>query len=482
MQKRLKKYNVIFICLILFIGIIGSVSLMKERYVKEDKAVEINPEDIKAIFLSMYNNVEFYQSDANVQIEDTLFLGHPKVENIEEFISEIERMKEIYQKMNTVYFIVSPLALWNVELSQNNMEIQGMATKLCNFLKDNADITFELILPFQDINYWNSYTQTEIEAELQSSEKLAMICSSYANVNVHYVGDKGWLIGKGTDQEGDMVNETFDNIKKLLDKVDGNKYVVTTDVIQTENQLILDEINRSSNQLNEKMREWDIVFWGDSIIGLDHTNTSVPNVVSRLTGASTYNMGIGGASLASGNDMWCGFNEMIDLLLKKKMVDNFVNCKEFISEVQRFNEQHDKNLCFVINFGINDYINGAMIDDKENQYNVESYMGALRVAIEKLQEEFPNAEFIVMTPTYINSYLEGEEQNAISGCILQEYREAVKVIAEEYDIYCKDNYEDLSIDGSNYWKYYLDDIHLNGNGRFIFAESFIDYFEANILR
>lgn len=66
------------------------------------------------------------------------------------------------------------------------------------------------------------------------------------------------------------------------------------------------------------------------------------------------------------------------------------------------NDDHrGRRLCFVINYGLNDYFSGYAVDDPEDPYDTVTYCGALRTGIRSLQEAYPDALILLAAPNYI---------------------------------------------------------------------------------
>lgn len=105
------------------------------------------------------------------------------------------------------------------------------------------------------------------------------------------------------------------------------------------------------------LSDYDIVFFGDSVFGNYQDFASIPGVIGALTKASVHNRAIGGSSAT------------------QLTPDD----KSFPSAVQRFLSEDtaeisgEKKLCFVINYGLNDYFTG---------YTVEQYRDGLQAGMQ----------------------------------------------------------------------------------------------------
>ena len=50
---------------------------------------------------------------------------------------------------------------------------------------------------------------------------------------------------------------------------------------------------------------------------------------------------------------------------------------------------------FVIEYGMNDFLSGIPLNDEDDIYDEYTYVGALRIAIQRLRDSFPDAIRII---------------------------------------------------------------------------------------
>lgn len=140
---------------------------------------------------------------------------------------------------------------------------------------------------------------------------------------------------------------------------------------------------------------------------------------------------------------------------------------EGVQEFSRI-EQGEGRLIFFLNYGINDYMQGLLVESGD-QYDTATYAGAMRVSIEQLQAAYPGAEIVVITPGYITYWENGSLVANETGGILAEYAEAAIEVAQEYSLPYMDIYEQLEQCVREESLLHADGIHLNGKGRFNLA-------------
>ena len=109
----------------------------------------------------------------------------------------------------------------------------------------------------------------------------------------------------------------------------------------------------------------------------------------------------------------------------------------------------DDKLCFVINYGLNDYFEG---------YPLEKYCDGLENGIRTLRDAYPNAHILVISSNYILSF---EKGTAPKGA-------AEEIAAAEGVDFLNIN-EILQWNADNAAKYLADSIHPNEEGRWLFG-------------
>ena len=96
----------------------------------------------------------------------------------------------------------------------------------------------------------------------------------------------------------------------------------------------------------------------------------------------------------------------------------------------------------------------------------ETFYGGLKVLIDGLQTDYPDAEIIFITPLYRREQeSNGIPNKNIYGFTLAEYVDAIKQTCENRNIVCFDAFNDLTeINAFTYEQYEVDGLHLNNEG------------------
>lgn len=242
-----------------------------------------------------------------------------------------------------------------------------------------------------------------------------------------------------------------------------------------------------------KVEDSEILILGDSIFGMLKNFSRIDNLLHHKVGAKAYNMAIGGTSAAKSKSHY-ELTRKLSLLPLTDAIknDSFAYLEKDMDEivkesipyygqiVQGLKEIEYENIDYVIiNYGTNDYMLSAPIEDKWFRDSEYTYKGALRKGIETIHEACPNAIIILCTPIYCNFYyrdnLNGDSNTKSFGHgTLKNYAKAVREVAEEYGIYCIDGFNDLDINEDN-WKEYLGDgIHPNWQGMRLYCDLVIE--------
>ena len=122
---------------------------------------------------------------------------------------------------------------------------------------------------------------------------------------------------------------------------------------------------------------------------------------------------------------------------------------------------------------MNDYFKGVAVENPEDPYDITTYTGSLRSCLNDYMTLFPDAEFIIMTPTFTEYFSYGTEHNSEIGGSLTDYVDAANTLAEELNILCLDNYQGRGVNESNVWDYTADGCHPNVEGRIAIARQII---------
>lgn len=234
---------------------------------------------------------------------------------------------------------------------------------------------------------------------------------------------------------------------------------------------------------NKKQEAYDIWFVGDSLFAGSSDGKSIPSFVANETGFSVLNAGFGGLTMARAKNI-----DYSDVSLSYNLVDISEGIKNkdlSFAALNRFklNQYHvdywdkhaldlskaaiDKCKYIFIGYGTNDSFIPNPVENEYDKYDIYTYAGALRTAIENIKKGMPNAELVLVTPPFNNI---DPENKVLSAYVAKELE-----IADEYGLYVINNYELSGINKENYEKFLIDGVHPNEEGISILATPMVEY-------
>lgn len=461
-----------------YLGIIALVFLLFFLfvfiYIRSISSVPQQNADYQCIFLSMYpieafdeDDFGYYRALPAVKITDCF-------ETLEELSAFFEASLTDTPSITHIYLGLDPDKIGKTYDYQTDQYIKAMEKYLLPWITGYPKITFEILLPFDSLEKWQGLTEKETTASFQAYRAIFPLLSDQPNVIAYYLGSEEWLIANPANYE--EYNQCPPDISKtiLLYTFQDDTYQVTNENMEGKlsllENLITQEIPSFSDYTNLTM-----VFFGDSIIGNYTGSLSIPGVVNAFTKARVYNCGYGGISAALNEESLISFPVIVSALTQGdlSLIPQEVQAHQGIQE---FRQAEHEQICFVINYGLNDYFGGFPVYT-EDPYDISSYCGALRLGISELQEAYPDAIIILMTPTYCTYFSEGTEKQGEYGGILTEYVAAILNLSDELSVYSINNYADLGFNILNQKQYLEDGCHLNEWGRYLLGRNIIGKLE-----
>lgn len=347
------------------------------------------------------------------------------------------------------------------------------------------DTVFHILLDAPSMDYWLSQSAGRMKKKLASCQKLAGELAEHGNVELYFMGAEDWLImNPGNYTASLAVNGELSQRLAALTWFN-DRYRLTTDNYTAVFAGLENKINLAGTAPESAdLSDWRLVFFGDSIIGNYTDSTSIPNAVAGITGCEAYNLGIGGAPafvaspafIAELDSVMYSFPDIVESFLCRDAITlpEEVIYPQEMAAYYEMEEKHDgKQMCFVINFGLNDYFCGAPIDNPENPLDLSTYLGALRSGIRSLQTAYPEAVIVLAAPNYIEVFSQGQDRLSDEGGILTDYVEAAERAARDTNAIFMNNYHDLGVDSSNDEIHLVDGCHLAESGRFLYAQALI---------
>lgn len=217
-----------------------------------------------------------------------------------------------------------------------------------------------------------------------------------------------------------------------------------------------------------------IVVFGDSIWNDARGADGVSEQLMAMTGATVYNCAIGGTCAALIGDNpenirdWRdqSFNGMVyvaNKVLPAEWVLNDTAACEVMGQVD-FNTVD----YILVSYGLNDFFSNVPLYPEE-YYDIHSYIGALRNGILHLKEQYPQAQIVLVTPTY-SQWFEGEKEYEIG-----DYVEGMRSVSVEMNTLLADMFHIMGDDAVSRMEHLDDGVHLSAEGRKSYAEGIAWY-------
>lgn len=234
-----------------------------------------------------------------------------------------------------------------------------------------------------------------------------------------------------------------------------------------------------------------VVWFGDSIIGSVKDRSGVTEVFSCKTGMMVYDMGFSGCRMSRHNkfkdkfSMYriAGYIKKNDYSVPVKATEQgWKDMPKYYKSSAKIlaNDIDFKNVdIIIISFGTNDYkYEKAVLDNKNNKYDVGTVCGALRYSIREIRSKYPHIRFYVTSPIYRafrddkGNISDCNTRNFGSGTLVQ-YSKAYRSVCQEMGVKFIDLYNDCEISESTRDKYFSngDLLHPNAAGRKVMGEA-----------
>lgn len=215
------------------------------------------------------------------------------MENGRELAGTLAYLRELDAVPDTVLLGLDPECL---------EEEYPLEDSLLKMVKETPETEYEILLVNPAVEYFRAKSEEEQRSILNRYEKAARLCMQEENVKVYFACDREWLVCNNGNYQGDKAL-TEDVATALLAYYTRDEYRLTWDDIEERMEDARELIDdwRGDDRMLEDMRDWTLVFIGDSTYGNFSGSLAVTGVVEAFTGAKVLNCGYGGMAAAYGN-------------------------------------------------------------------------------------------------------------------------------------------------------------------------------------
>lgn len=447
-----RRNSILLIAGLLFIsGIIGLLFLFIPPKTQRNDYKRIKSETYDSVMLSMFP-IDHYDEESF-----TYWRG----QNLIKTNYTIPDFKTLQNYMNQIAKSGNSISCIYLGIRPNALSVQ----EVLSLIQQYPSTQFQIVLPYPVLSYWQELSDSEFTNTWDSYYSIADALISEPNCNV-LLFNRPWVICNPTNYTDTFtVNEDI-SLKLMLNCDEYHPYVLTEEnmasTFDTLTELLLEA--RIAPITYPDLTEEEIIFFGDSVIGNYTDSASIPGAVAGLTGATVYNCGFGGNSATFTGDV-ISLPGIVDAFIQNDLTP-LPKDKQVYSGMSSYfqNTSGKAPLCFVINYGLNDYFERQPIAS-DDPYDISTFAGAMRTAVKTLQDNYPDAQIILMTPTF-NQYIAAPDDPAYETDPFTDYVNTVKEIGAEYNVTVLDNYADLGINYFNFSDYMPDGVHPNEATRF----------------
>lgn len=475
--RILKILIFVIILVVLVLSVLWGISAYQEKQHEkklEEARMQLQSDEVQGLFCAMFpldtydaEDFEFYKGIKTIMLDEPLKSG-------EELVSYVESVLLQHQYLQSIYIGLSkPMEELDIETLQEREQafIEPWEYDLQALISQFSEIEFKLILEYPSAKALSAYTESEIELLYEWYEFVADIFSiGMSHVKVYMPGAETWALGNRANYlKNGAPNEAVAEFV-LGQIICMDRFVLDSKNVDDKIEAIEEAIEKDMELSNEK-NEYTYVFFGDSVIGNFTDSMSIPGVIKGFTNGTVINCGYGGMAAAKrvGNNY--GITDIVDAFLSGDYMtfaaSSEASAQTAMEGIMTFHDKHTKvdeeKLVFILSLGLNDYMSGCSLE--ENGANdVYSFEGAIKIAVQKLKEAYPESKIILMSPNYLGLFDGGTEE--INGHTLKDFIKLLEKINFELDTLYIDVYDESGIIRENEEEFLSDHVHPNEYGRY----------------
>ena len=364
----------------------------------------------------------------------------------------------------------------NDTLYRENLEF------ITDIASNNPYTLIYVYLPENNAAWWNSLSPDQLAKARISYIMMVRLFTELPNIWVYYHGLDEWYLYSDSIRYGTANGSIREDIIDHYMVTDISDLDITYMLNSTNVNSRMDDIISLAEKYDETRATYadlsgkKVIFLGDSVFGNYRSESSIPAFFSDMTGAEVYNLGVGGASGSSLNDPDTTLGTALAFLTGNTSLDEYDDKCTGMASYNSFrlagNElrgSDGSDYYFIIEFGLNDYFNGILVDD---------YSKALTDTIKYIRNAYPEAGILILSPGYVGMYNNGFDITSAEGSVLEEYRQTAMDIAKENRCDLLSLTDDFGFTQEDIYSYLLPDaVHYKETGRYRIAQVIAQYFK-----
>ncbi len=456
------------------------ILLQQEEQLKRDREAalaSLAEEEYNSVFFSMFSTPSFYEEYFQSFRGLTTLKQEYAFSTTEEINEALDIVFSSGNDVTNIYLGLDPFLLYHTA-NDDVYELEAaLESGLFSHADDHPETVFEIILSFPSLNYWQSLSEGKFRISLALYRMLVDLLNTRDNIIVYFPCGQEWLLDNPANYVADFIPEAPVAQKLFLLTFCDRQLQINEDnkdeMLKEFSDFLLSR--RKSSVQYPDLSEWEITFFGDSVIGNYGGSLSIPGAVNGLSGATVYNCAEGGASATrSVTSEYYSFPAMAEFFVNGD--DSEIPDSNFGRGTREYRlAKHTvKKRCIIINYGLNDYFSGYLLDNPENAYDTATYAGAMRTGIATLKKRYPNALYVIMGPGQVTIFENGTSLLGDSKEPLTTYSDYAKALSGELGTLYIDLYNDFTNDEITVTDVLSDTVHYNEYGRYLVAKKIID--------
>lgn len=420
--------------------------------------------DYDCVFISMYTTEGFLESEYEAVRGFHIYKNQFLVQDEKSFRSYLDHILTSEKELKCMYLGLLP-------------ELVG-ADVVEYYAQTYPQMMFEVLPAYYDISFWQELDEKSREKCLQAYYEMCETSLRYENVRAYNYFGTEWLIVNPENYQNGLLLDPGVASTVMLTADYLQQYLITQENLESTFRGLEELIAEWNPDFYPDLSDWRFVFLGDSIFGNYRDGTSLPKVIEGLTGANTYNLGIGGTVAVPVDSCKYHLGYMIDLLEKEEFcqIDEDVSAAQRKSvectnqDLERFFEKKEESpLAFFIHYGFNEYISNLPVQDSEGQIGFAS---ALKEQIGRLRTLYPKAQIIVLVPNRITSFEGGTKITGENPYTLTDYVDAILSLSNLDGVAVINNYDVfLNGQGEVMIDCLADELHPSDKGRYLLGQN-----------
>lgn len=470
---RILKIIIFFLLVVvLVLGSLWGISIYKEKQHEkklEQARLQLQSDEVQGLFCAMFpldtydaDDFAFYKGINTIMLEEPLRSGEELVSYVESVLLQHQYLQEIYIGLSKPMEELDEETLKERELAY----IEPWEYDLQALIAQFSEIEFKLILEYPSANALASFTESEKELLFDWYEFVADLFSNgMPHVKAYMPGAEAWALGNRANYlKNGAPNEAVAEFV-LGQIICMDRFVLDSKNVDDKVDA-LDEAIENDLLLSNEKNEYTYVFFGDSVIGNFQDSMSIPGVVEGFAGGTVINCGYGGMAAAKRDGGNYGITDIVDAFLSGQY-EHLEDDKAAKEGIRIFHDKQTKvdeeKIVFVLSLGLNDYMSGCALEAKsaDDEYSFE---GAIKIAVNKLREAYPESKIILMSPNYLGLFEGGTEE--INGQTLEDFIKLLEKMNFELDTLYIDVYDESGITEENEEEFLSDHVHPNEYGRY----------------